>query len=84
MRAAFSLDAALGAPQTFQASIGTEVEVMIDAFLPLAEYRLLNVSGRQSRDETGVCRYRFEPTVWERLRPVLRERLGVELKEGSP
>ncbi len=84
MRAAFSLDAASGAPQTFQASIGTEVEVMINAFLPLAEYRLLNVSGRQSRDETGVCRYRFEPAVWERLRPVLRERLGVELKEGRP
>ena len=84
MRAAFSLDATSSAPITFHFSRGTEVEVMVDAFLPLAEYRLLNVSGRQSRDETEVCRYRFEPAVWERLLPVLRERLGVELMEARP
>jgi hypothetical protein len=82
MRAAFSLDAGSGAPQAFHVTIGPEVEVMIDAFLPLAEYRLLNVSGRQSRDVAGYFRYCFDPAVWERLRPVLLERLGVELKEG--
>lgn len=84
MRAAFSLDSVSGAPLAFQFSKGSEVELLVDAFLPLAEYRFLNVSGRQSRDEKGGFRYRFELDAWERLTPSLLQRLHVELKEVIP
>ena len=82
-RTAFSLDAVADAPLTFAFSKKDEVELRADAFLPLAEYRFLNVSGRQSRDADGGSRYRFELDAWERVMPALRERLHVELKEAN-
>ena len=84
MRTAFSLDFESGAALTFVFTKGTEIVLLVDAFLPLAEYRFLNVSGRQSRDETGACRYRFDLDTWEAVRPTLCERLHVELKDTNP
>jgi hypothetical protein len=83
MRTTFSLDSTSDAPLTFQFSKGNEVELLVDAFLPLAEYRFLNVSGRQSRDENGAYRYRFGVDAWERVLSSLCERLHVKLKEAN-
>lgn len=83
LRTAYSLDAGKEATLGFLWRDGEEVELEVDAFLPLAEYRFLNLAGRQERREEGGYRYRFASEEWERVAEMLQERLRIELTEKS-
>jgi len=85
LRTAFSLDVEAEAPLAFRITAGDPVELVVDAFLPLPEFRLLNVAGQQVEGtERGHYCYEFTPEAWSRVSTHLAERLAVKLKEGEP
>lgn len=82
LRTAFSLDIEAAAPLELSVTAGDPMELVVDAFLPLPEFRLLNVSGLQREgSERGCYRYEFTPEAWEDVSRLLVERLGIRLKE---
>lgn len=80
LRTSFSLDRIEEAPLRFAWTDEEEdIALEVDAFLPMAEFRLLSVSGRQARLENGSYQYRFSKETWQQLQLNLVERLGIEL-----
>ena len=84
LRTAFSLDRLSEAPLEFSWTGDKEVALTVDGFLPRAEFRHLNVTGVQERDETGAYVYRFPGEVWPEVATLLTHRLGVLLKRVNP
>lgn len=84
LRTAFSLDLRAEAPLEFRFMPGDPVELLVDAFLPFPEFRLLNVAGRHKEGtQRGCYRYEFSAEAWEGVSTRLVERLGIKLEEGE-
>lgn len=83
IRTAFSLDRLAEAPLEFTWTGEKETVLTVEGFLPRAEFRHLNVSGVQERNETGGYLYRFSDDVWPDVAKLLTLRLGVHLKQTT-
>jgi hypothetical protein len=59
------------------------VEIEVDAFLPLAEYRYLTTTGERCEGK-GPVRYRVPTDIWSEVAATIRDRLGVAFLPEQP